>query len=197
MATTTFLSNATVTINSVDVSDQVSSVALTVGYDALETTAMGDTGRRYTQGLQAVDVTLTMFNSYGAGEIEATLTAICGTSTTIVISPSGPTESASNPEYTITNAFLPTFTPINSAVGELSTVNVTFTIDNSPTFDAIGVKFARNAPVMVYSGLLADSVVPDGEITKVTASSPTTSHKVASISDVPYELNMVSVTSTD
>ena len=126
MATTTFLSNATVTINSVDVSDQVSSVALTVGYDALETTEMGDAGRRYTQGLQSVDVTLTMFNSYGTGEIEATLTAICGTSTTIVISPSGPTESASNPEYTITNAFLPTFTPINSAVGELSTVNVTF-----------------------------------------------------------------------
>jgi hypothetical protein len=44
-----------------------------------------------------------------------------------VISPSGTTESASNPEYTITGAFLASFTPLSSNVGELSMVNVTFT----------------------------------------------------------------------
>jgi hypothetical protein len=128
MATTTFLSNATVSIGGVDVSDQCSAVTLTVGYDSLETTAMGDTGHKFTQGLQMVDVTLTMFNSYGAGEIEATLyDAVGDGTTTLVISPSGTTESASNPEYTITNAMLASFTPISSQVGALSTVNVTFT----------------------------------------------------------------------
>jgi len=128
MATTTFLSNATVSIGGVDVSDQCSAVTLTVGYDSLETTAMGDTGHKFTQGLQMVDVTLTMFNSYGAGEIEATLyDAVGDGNTTLVISPSGTTESASNPEYTITNAMLASFTPISSQVGALSTVNVTFT----------------------------------------------------------------------
>ena len=128
MATTTFLSNATVAIGAVDVSDQVQSVALTVGYDQLETTAMGSSGRSYTKGLQAVDVTLTMFNSYGAGEIEATLFDVVGDdAVTLVISPSGTTESASNPEYTITGAFLAGFTPVNSSVGELSMVDVTFT----------------------------------------------------------------------
>jgi hypothetical protein len=72
-------------------------------------------------------VTLTMFNSYGTSEVEATLWDIVGDdSVTIVISPSGPTESASNPEYTITGAFLANFTPINSSVGELSMVDVTF-----------------------------------------------------------------------
>ena len=128
MATTTFLSNATVAIGAVDVSDQVQSVTLTTGYDQLETTAMGSSGRSYTKGLQAVDVTLTMFNSYGAGEIEATLHDVVGDdAVTLVISPSGTTESASNPEYTITGAFLASFTPITSSVGELSMVNVTFT----------------------------------------------------------------------
>jgi len=128
MATTTFLSNATVAIGAVDVSDQVQSVTLTTGYDQLETTAMGSSGRSYTKGLQAVDVTLTMFNSYGAGEIEATLFDVVGDdAVTLVISPSGTTESASNPEYTITGAFLASFTPIASSVGELSMVNVTFT----------------------------------------------------------------------
>ena len=128
MATTTFLSNATVAIGAVDVSDQVQSVALTVGYDQLETTAMGDNGRKFTKGLQTVEVTLTMFNSYGTSEVEATLADVVGDdSVTLVISPSGTTESASNPEYTITGAFLAGFTPVNSSVGELSMVDVTFT----------------------------------------------------------------------
>lgn len=128
MATTTFLSNATVAIGAVDVSDQVKSVTLTVGFDQLETTAMGDNGRKFTKGLQSVEVTLTMFNSYGAGEVEATLWDVVGDdAVTLTISPSGTTESASNPEYTITGAFLANFTPITSNVGELSEVEVTFT----------------------------------------------------------------------
>ena len=128
MATTTFLSNATVLIGAVDVSDQCRSVTLTVGYDSLETTAMGSNGRTYTKGLESVEVTLEMFNSYGTGEIEATLFDVVGDgNTTLVISPSGSTESASNPEYTITNAMMSSFTPLISSVGDLSVVNVTFT----------------------------------------------------------------------
>lgn len=128
MATTTFLSNATVAIGAVDVSDQCRSVTLTVGYDSLETTAMGSNGRTYTKGLESVEVTLEMFNSYGTSEVEATLADIVGDgNTTLVISPSGTTESASNPEYTITNAMLASFTPVISSVGDLSIVNVTFT----------------------------------------------------------------------
>ena len=128
MATTTFLSNATVLIGAVDVSDQCRSVTLTVGYDSLETTAMGSNGRTYTKGLESVEVTLEMFNSYGAGEIEATLFDVVGDgNTTLVISPSGASESATNPEYTITNAMLSSFTPVISSVGDLSVVNVTFT----------------------------------------------------------------------
>ena len=128
MATTTFLSNATVAIGAVDVSDQCKSVVLTTGFDQLETTAMGSSGRSYTKGLQTVEVTLTLFNSYGTGEIEATLWDVLGDdAVTLTISPSGTTESASNPEYTITGAFLANFNPINSTVGELSEVEVTFT----------------------------------------------------------------------
>lgn len=127
MATTTFLSNATVAIGAVDVSDQCRSVTLTVGYDSLETTAMGSNGRTYTKGLESVEVTLEMFNSYGTSEVEATLYDIVGDgNTTLVISPSGTTESASNPEYTITNAMLANISPIVGTVGELSMVTAQF-----------------------------------------------------------------------
>ncbi len=128
MATTTVvLSNASVAIGAVDVSDQVRSVTLTIGYDQLEVTAMGATGRAFTKGLQSVDVTLEMFNSYGSSEVEATLHDVVGDdAVTLTISPNGTTESASNPEYTITGAFLANFTPIVGTVGELSMVNVNF-----------------------------------------------------------------------
>lgn len=131
MATTTFLSNATVNLTqgatTYDLSDQVQSVTLTVGNDALEATAMGDTGRKFVAGLQSVEVTMTLYLSYGSSEVEDALQNCVGKSSTLVISPSGTTESATNPEYTITNAYLENFTPINSTFGELATVDVTFT----------------------------------------------------------------------
>ena len=128
MATTTIaLNNASVAIGAVDMSDQVQSVTLTIGFDQLETTAMGDNGRKYTKGLQSVDVSITMFNSYGSSEVEATLWDVVGDdAVTLVISPNGTTESATNPEYTISGSFLAGFTPVTGRVGELSMVTANF-----------------------------------------------------------------------
>jgi hypothetical protein len=99
-----------------------------VGYDPLESTSFGDTGHVFVKGLQAVEVTLTCYAYYGATSVEATLFAALGSGTsTIVISPAGATESASNPEYTISNTMLSSFTPITGSYGELSMIEVTFT----------------------------------------------------------------------
>ena len=124
---TVYLSNPTVNIGGVDVTQNTSAASLEIGYDSLESTTFGDTGHRFVSGLQMVNVTLTMFNNYGAGEIEATLFDQVGDgTTTLVISPAGTTESASNPEYTISNAMLSSFTPIVTTVGELSQVSVSY-----------------------------------------------------------------------
>ena len=135
MATSTFLSNATINITqgatTYDLSAESNSVSVMVGTDALEATSFGDTGRVFTAGLQNVEVTITMFLAYGGtgatAEVEAALADMVGKRSNITISPSGTTESLTNPEYTITGAFLADFTPINSTVGELATVDVTFT----------------------------------------------------------------------
>ena len=132
MATTTFLSNATINLTqgatTTDLSDQANQCTITIGQDALEVTAFGDTGHRMAGGLQTVDVSITFFLSYGATEVEAILASCVGLgTTTLVISPSGTTESASNPEYTIANCMLADFTPINSTVGEIATVTANFT----------------------------------------------------------------------
>ena len=124
---TVYLSNPTVTIGGVDVTQNTSACSLEIGYDSLESTTFGDTGHRFVSGLQMVNVTLTMFQNYGTGEVEATLFDQVGDgTTTLVISPSGTTEGPANPEYTISNAMLASFTPIVTTVAELSQVSVSY-----------------------------------------------------------------------
>ena len=133
MATSTYLTNPTVNLApttggaKVDLTDQCRSATVTLGVDSLESTAFGDAGHRFVPGLQTVAVELEMYLSYGAGEVEATLFANLGTGTTeLTISPSGTSESTTNPEYTIINMQLVDFTPITGAVGELSMVTASF-----------------------------------------------------------------------
>ena len=133
-STTTYLTNPTVTIlpatggSVFDATSVTSSAAITVGYDALESTSFGDSGHQFVKGLQQIEVVLSCYASYGASSVEAALTEALGTGTSVItISPAGASESASNPEYTVTNAFLASFQPINGSYGELSMIEVTFT----------------------------------------------------------------------
>jgi hypothetical protein len=132
MATSTFLGNATINITqgmtSWDVSDQCTACTVTVGQESLDATVFGNTGRSMVGGLQSLEVTMTLFLSYGASEVEAMIAAIVGQGTTnMVISPSGTTESASNPEYVLTGLMCESAPVISSSVGELAQVDLTFT----------------------------------------------------------------------
>ena len=129
MATVTYLANPTVTVTSpsaMTLTDHCSAATLTLTAEALENTAFGQTSRTFTAGLYSNELTLTLFQSYGATEVETMLNTLFGVESTIVISPAGATESASNPEYTLTGCYLATVTPISAAVGELSVVEATF-----------------------------------------------------------------------
>jgi hypothetical protein len=132
MATSTFLGNATINITqgmtSWDVSDQCTACTVTVGQESLDATVFGNTGRSMVGGLQSLEVTMTLFLSYGASEVEAMIAAIVGQGTTnMVISPSGTTESASNPEYVLTGLMCESAPVISSSVGELAQVDLSFT----------------------------------------------------------------------
>jgi hypothetical protein len=129
MATVTYLSNPTVTVTSpsaMTLTDHCSAATLTLTAEALENTAFGQTSRTFTAGLYSNELTLTLFQGYGATEVETMLNSMFGVASTIVISPAGATESASNPEYTLTGCYLETVTPILTTVGELSVVEATF-----------------------------------------------------------------------
>jgi hypothetical protein len=128
MATTTTLSQPALVINSVDYSDQCTSATLTLTEEALEATTFADTARKFTKGLLNVEFTCTLMLAYDTAEVEANLEGLLGTTTTIEVYATNSTSpGATNPEYTITGAYLESFTPINASLGELQTVDLTFT----------------------------------------------------------------------
>jgi hypothetical protein len=134
MATTVYLSNPALTINAVNLTDQCTSATLNYVYEQLETTAFGDTARKFggssVVSLQNNTFEVELFQSYAASETEATIFGLVGIQTTITISPTATglvTPSATEPKYTLTNCYLESHTPINASLGELSTITLTFT----------------------------------------------------------------------
>lgn len=126
MATTTYLSNPTLTINSVDLQDQCQAATLTVKYDALESTAFGGTSRVYVAGLGDHELTVDLYMSYAATETYATLASLVGTSTTVTLKPTSAATSATNPLFTLATTYLESLPVIDAKMGELSVISLTF-----------------------------------------------------------------------
>lgn len=127
MATSTYLSNPVVTINSVDLTDQCSSAVLTRVIEALESTAFGSSSRVYTSGLENNTLTVTLYNSYAVTETYATLKALVGTQITVKVKPTSAATSATNPEHSLTGTYLETLPLVNGQLGALDTIDITFT----------------------------------------------------------------------
>ena len=122
----TYLSNPSITINSVDLSDQCTSAVINYVAEQLENTTFSNTSRSFTSGLYSNTVTVTLYQSYAASETEASIYSLVGTTTTLVLKPSSSAVCAANPSYTLTGAYLSAHTPINASLGELSTIDLTF-----------------------------------------------------------------------
>ena len=127
-----FLSNNVgVKVNSVDLSDHVTSVTLNRSFDELEVTAMGDSGHKFVKGLEASSVTIDFLNDTASANVLATLQAAWGTSVTCVfLQTKGTAVSATNPLYTMT-CLINNTTDINGAVGDLGTQSVTWNVNGT------------------------------------------------------------------
>jgi hypothetical protein len=121
------LKDATITINSVALSDHANSVTVNYEIDSVEVTAFGSGGHTFTGGLQNNSVEVQLMQDYAASNVEATIYPLVGTTTTIVIKPTSSAVGATNPSYTISNAFLAAHTPVAGAVGELGMTSLSFT----------------------------------------------------------------------
>lgn len=127
------LTDAKVTINSVNLSSYISSITLNTSTDVVETTGFSSTAARTrVAGLQDNSVTIEFFQDFATSLVEQTIYPLLGSTTTVVVLPTSSAASATNPSYTFT-ALVSEWQPLSGAVGELSTASVTWPISGAIT----------------------------------------------------------------
>jgi len=127
------LTNAKVTINSVNLSDHIASVTLSTSNDVVETTGFSSTAARTrVAGLADNSITLEFHQDFATSNVEQTIYPLLGTTTTVVVTPVDTTVSGTNPSYTVT-ALVSEWQPLSGAVGELATASVTWPISGAIT----------------------------------------------------------------
>jgi hypothetical protein len=125
------LVNPVITVNAVDLTDHITSVTITKSVNEVETTAFttGTTaGVTRVGGLEDSSITLSFQQDFATGSnVEAIVYPLVGTNTTITMKAVNSTTTSTNPMYTAT-VFCAEWTPINGAVGDLATADVTWPV---------------------------------------------------------------------
>jgi len=132
-----YLANTGVlTVNAVDLSTLVSNVTINRSFDELEITALGDSGHRMTKGLEASSITIDFFNDSASSKTLQTLnsSSVWGNNVTVTFKQVDAVISAENPLYTMT-CLVNNTTPVNGAVGDLSTQSVTWNVSGTIDVD--------------------------------------------------------------
>lgn len=95
------ITNATVQINAVDLSNHVESVTLTWAKVDVDVTAMGDGGRQHLAGLEDNKFTVSFWQDHAASSVGPTLDAIfqAGTAVAFKIADNSSPFSVTNPTY--------------------------------------------------------------------------------------------------
>lgn len=124
------LTDANITLGGTDISSDVAAVTLTSSAAEVETTAFGQGAVTRTGGLKDNSVTLEIHQEYSS--IEGLVYPLIGSTATIVIKPNGTAVGTANPSYTAT-VLVTEWTPVNGAVGELNTADVTWPVSGTVT----------------------------------------------------------------
>jgi hypothetical protein len=125
-----YLSNGVVvTLNSVALSDHVTSATINRSFDELEVTAMGDTAHKFVKGLEASTITLDFLSDTAAANVNATLQAAWGTTVALTLKQTSAATSATNPLYS-TTVLVNNTTDINGATADIATQSITFTCNS-------------------------------------------------------------------
>lgn len=119
------LTNAMVLLNSVDISNHVSSVVIDDQRSEVDVTSMGDANSEIVLGLGDATITVTVFNDYAAGSIDAMAWPLHVTNTPfpVEIRPVNAARSTSNPAYTMT-CLMPNYRPVDGSVGNAVTTDL-------------------------------------------------------------------------
>lgn len=118
---------ATLTVNAVDLAANVREIKIDMSADDLDATGMGAVSKGHAVGLRDDKIEITFLQDYATGKVDATLSALVGSSTpfNVVAKPSSVATSTQNPSYTL-SALLFDYSPMDASVGEIQMPKVTF-----------------------------------------------------------------------
>lgn len=124
------VTDASVVLNSVDLSQYVKSVNISIEGNDLDTTGMGTTNNSFTTriiGLKDWSAELELVDDFAAGAVDATVAplAIAGTSVVLTVKPTSSAVGATNPRYF--GNVLVTSANVGGGVGELAMKKVSLT----------------------------------------------------------------------
>lgn len=120
-------------IHNVDLSDHVTSVTLNQSFAELPVTAMGDSSEKFVKGLETATLTVSFLNDQAANSVLDTLSDAYGTTVAWkLLQDKGTAVSATNKLFT-GDILVNNLTPINGAVGDMSTQDITFTVNSVVT----------------------------------------------------------------
>lgn len=127
------VTSSKVTINGVDLSSSIARAELAMNVADVDATDFASGG--YTElvgGLKSGSVSIDFHQDYAAASVDATIFPLIGSiGTVVIISGNGTAASSTTPAYTAT-VLVNGWNPVAGAVGDLSTVSVTW-----PTSGAI------------------------------------------------------------
>ena len=131
------LTDASVVVNGINLSEFITSVALSTSEDVIETTGMSSTGARTRlSGLADNSLALEFNQDFATSAPEVTINAVgsslVGTNVTVVIKPTSAAVGVANPSYTF-SCVVAEWQPLSGAVGELATVSATWPISGTIT----------------------------------------------------------------
>ena len=124
-----FMQNSvTVTVNSVDLTDHITSVS---GFNEtcadLVTTAMSETNVSRIGGIKDSSVSITFLNDFAASKVYATLASLLGTAVPVTIQPVSGSATATNPKKTA-SCLITELPFIDGSVGDLAEISVTWPV---------------------------------------------------------------------
>jgi len=120
--------DASLVVNSVDLSDHVASVTVTQNRADLDVTAMGATGVQRIAGLGDDSFDVDFWADFAASEVDATLSGLVGAAAfTVVAKYSSAAVSSTNPTFT-GSCILTAYTPIAGAPGDAHKVTVSLPV---------------------------------------------------------------------
>lgn len=126
------LTDCSVTINSVDLSDHIARVTINRMFDEIDSSNVGSAAAELEAGLERGDVSFEFQQDFASSSVNATIYALIGTKTTVVVKPTTGAVSATNPSYTA-SCLVREWPIIDAASGELSKSSVTWPVSGGWT----------------------------------------------------------------